>query len=142
MSIFFNFIEYLWTALPFILILLMILPFLVATSSFHNSLTLVATSMPYFVLANQWFWEFLFIDSQFSFSEFISFVPLYNFLTLTSVDVIHAFHLPFFFIKSDCVPGLVSNLSFYSGCSGIFHGYCAQICGQNHSLMCFTCFIL
>jgi cytochrome c oxidase subunit 2 len=142
MNIFFNFIEFLWTALPFILILMIVVPFFIVTNLSVATLGVVNASLPYYILANQWFWEFSCLDADYSFSELISYVTVYNYLTLSSVDVIHAFHLPYFMIKSDCVPGMVSNLSFYSAAPGIYHGYCAQICGQNHSLMCFTCYIL
>ena len=145
MNDFFFFIEYLWTFIPFILIALIIMPFFVFTTSqfsTFNFLAQISSVFPVFINANQWFWDFYIFDCSFPSVEFISFLNFYNFLTLTSIDVIHAFHLPFFFIKSDCVPGLLSNLYFCSSLNGVFHGYCAQICGQQHSLMCFSFYVI
>jgi heme/copper-type cytochrome/quinol oxidase subunit 2 len=137
MQVFFYYIEYLWTFIPFIVILVMFIPFFLLSFNLF-SYTNYFTCPSQIVASNQWFWEFFYSPDLVLFNSMISSVTLYNLITLSSNDVIHCFYLPFFFVKTDCVPGLLSTLSFTSGFSGIFHGYCAQICGLNHSNMCFS----
>ena len=139
--LFYSFIEYLWTFIPFILILLMILPFFIFTNSqfsLFTHLDQILLVFPTYVTANQWFWDFFVFDYAFQFTGLVSFTNYLTYMTLTSADVIHAFYLPYFFLKSDCVPGLLANLYFTPSACGIYHGYCAQICGQQHALMGFT----
>jgi cytochrome c oxidase subunit 2 len=56
-------------------------------------------------------------------------------LTMTSVDVLHAFYIPAFRVKKDIVPGRYSNLWFTAIQEGIFPVFCAEYCGDEHSGM-------
>jgi cytochrome c oxidase subunit 2 len=54
---------------------------------------------------------------------------------LTSSDVIHAFNLPNFRIKTDAVPGTVSPIWFQAVETGEFDIACAEHCGSFHYKM-------
>lgn len=54
---------------------------------------------------------------------------------VTSADVIHSFHVPSLNIKMDAIPGRLNNLFFCPQLHGSFIGYCAELCGVNHSIM-------
>jgi cytochrome c oxidase subunit 2 len=56
-------------------------------------------------------------------------------VTLLAADVLHAFFIPAFRVKKDCVPGRTGKLWFTATEPGIFDLYCAEYCGQGHSLM-------
>jgi cytochrome c oxidase subunit 2 len=54
---------------------------------------------------------------------------------MASQDVIHSFFMPAFRIKRDVVPGRYENLSFAAERPGIYHLFCAEFCGTDHSRM-------
>ena len=54
---------------------------------------------------------------------------------MASQDVIHSFFMPAFRIKRDVVPGRYENLSFEAERTGVYHLFCAEYCGTDHSRM-------
>lgn len=56
-------------------------------------------------------------------------------ILLTSTDVIHSLSIPALAIKSDCIPGRLSQLHTMPTCQGTYPGYCAELCGIGHSTM-------
>ncbi len=56
-------------------------------------------------------------------------------VTVMSADVLHALYIPAFRVKKDCVPGRSGKLWFTALEAGTFDMYCAEYCGQGHSLM-------
>lgn len=61
-------------------------------------------------------------------------------LTLTSLDVIHAFYVPQFLFKRDVVPGRVNQFDFKVNAADAgqtFRGQCAELCGAGHRIMLF-----
>lgn len=61
-------------------------------------------------------------------------------LTMTSLDVIHAFYVPQFLFKRDVVPGRVNQFDFTvkeSDAGQVFRGQCAELCGAGHRIMLF-----
>jgi cytochrome c oxidase subunit 2 len=60
---------------------------------------------------------------------------------INSSDVIHSIYVPAFFWKRDAIPGQTNRYTqeldaFSAG--HIYEGYCAELCGLNHSQMRFT----
>jgi cytochrome c oxidase subunit 2 len=53
----------------------------------------------------------------------------------TSEDVIHDFGIPAFRQKIDVVPGRYTSTWYQPTKVGVYHVYCDQYCGTNHSLM-------
>lgn len=56
-------------------------------------------------------------------------------MLITSVDVLHSWAVPSLGIKTDAVPGRLSQASVYIKREGSFFGQCSEICGVNHGFM-------
>jgi cytochrome c oxidase subunit 2 len=56
-------------------------------------------------------------------------------LIMTSQDVIHSFYIPAFRIKQDVLPGRYTVEWFHATKPGIYHLFCAEYCGTQHSGM-------
>jgi cytochrome c oxidase subunit 2 len=54
---------------------------------------------------------------------------------VTAADVIHAFALPAFGLKTDAIPGRVNETWFRAEREGIFYGQCSELCGVDHAFM-------
>lgn len=54
---------------------------------------------------------------------------------VTGADVIHAFALPAFGLKTDAVPGRVNETWFRAEREGVFYGQCSELCGDDHAFM-------
>ena len=50
-------------------------------------------------------------------------------------DVIHAFAMPSFGIKTDAVPGRLNEGWFKVDQPGVYYGQCSELCGKNHAFM-------
>jgi cytochrome c oxidase subunit II len=59
-------------------------------------------------------------------------------VTLTSVDVVHAFFVPQFLFKRDAIPGRDNHFEFQVDTPGTYRGQCAEFCGVYHSRMYFS----
>lgn len=57
---------------------------------------------------------------------------------LVSNDVIHSFYVVDFLYKLDLVPGRDNRFAVTARETGIYNGYCAELCGVDHALMRFT----
>jgi cytochrome c oxidase subunit II len=56
-------------------------------------------------------------------------------VTVSSQDVIHSFYIPAMRIKQDVVPGRYSKIWFQASKAGVYHLFCAEYCGTEHSRM-------
>ncbi|WP_332773277.1 cytochrome c oxidase subunit II [Phenylobacterium sp.] len=54
---------------------------------------------------------------------------------VTGADVIHAFALPAFGLKTDGIPGRVNETWFKAERTGTFYGQCSELCGVDHAFM-------
>lgn len=54
---------------------------------------------------------------------------------VTASDVIHAWTVPSFGVKTDAVPGRITAVWFKPEVEGIFYGQCSELCGRNHAFM-------
>ena len=54
---------------------------------------------------------------------------------VTAVDVIHAFALPAFGLKTDAVPGRLNETWFKAEKEGTYYGQCSELCGVDHAFM-------
>jgi cytochrome c oxidase subunit 2 len=54
---------------------------------------------------------------------------------VTGADVIHAFALPAFGLKTDAVPGRVNETWFKAEKTGVYYGQCSELCGVDHAFM-------
>ena len=53
----------------------------------------------------------------------------------TAADVIHAFAMPAFGIKTDAVPGRINETWFKAEKEGLYYGQCSELCGKDHAFM-------
>lgn len=54
---------------------------------------------------------------------------------LTGADVIHSFAIPSFGVKTDTIPGKLSETWFRVEEPGIYYGQCSELCGVQHGFM-------
>jgi cytochrome c oxidase subunit 2 len=155
-------VEVLWTAVPFLIVILMALPatkVLVAQKDTTNAdLTVKVTGY-------QWKWGYDYIKGEGEGLSYIStldsshramsdagkpagdnyllkvdnplVVPVGQKIRVitTANDVIHAFMVPAFGIKQDAIPGFVRDTWFRAEKTGDFYGQCAELCGKEHAYM-------
>jgi cytochrome c oxidase subunit 2 len=92
-------------------------------------------ALPIYVVGKQWMWKVQHVGGQREINEVH--VPLGRTvrLIMSSQDVIHSFFIPAFRIKHDVVPGTSEAIWFEPRKSGVFHLFCAEYCGTDHSRM-------
>ncbi len=56
-------------------------------------------------------------------------------VSLSAVDVIHAFTVPSLGFKIDCIPGRLSTVCITCCCKSTLHGQCSELCGSLHGFM-------
>ncbi|KAF0143381.1 MAG: cytochrome c oxidase subunit 2 [Rhodospirillaceae bacterium] len=54
---------------------------------------------------------------------------------LTADDVLHSWAVPALGVKTDTVPGRLNETWFQIKKPGLYHGYCAELCGVRHAYM-------
>ncbi len=54
---------------------------------------------------------------------------------VTASDVIHAFAMPAFGVKTDAVPGRINEIWFKAEKEGLYYGQCSELCGKDHAYM-------
>jgi len=151
-------IEIVWTVLPVLILVGISLFSFRLLFAYHNmptpDLTVKATG-------NQWNWSYEYPDQ--GIAEYVSnMLPedeiasrgmphsLYRLaadepivvpvgktvrVLVTATDVIHAFALPAFGLKTDAVPGRVNETWFRADRTGVFYGQCSELCGVDHAFM-------
>jgi cytochrome c oxidase subunit II len=63
-------------------------------------------------------------------------------LTMVSEDVIHSFYIPALRIKHDVLPGRYTSIWFQAERPGVYHLFCAEYCGTQHSGMIGRLFVM
>lgn len=124
-------LEITWTVIPLILVLVM---FYVGWINFVPLRRTPADAMHVNVKARMWSWQF---EYENGLKSPVLRVPAGKAvkLLLTSSDVIHSLFIPQLRIKEDVVPGMENFLWITTDREGEFEIYCAEYCGQGHSLM-------
>ena len=94
-----------------------------------------ADSLEVYAIGKQWMWKFQHPDGQREIDELHVPVGYPVKMTMSSQDVIHSFFVPAFRIKMDVVPGRYTTIWFEASKPGVYHLFCAEYCGTNHSRM-------
>lgn len=155
-------IEVIWTVGPVVVLLFLAVPsFQLLTAQYtpgeEPALTMKAT-------ANQWNWDYEYqLEEPLTFnsvmlteeareeagkqdkSKYPRLLAVNNEIVVpvnetvrvlvTASDVIHAFAMPAFGIKSDAVPGRINEVWFKATKTGLFYGQCSELCGKDHAFM-------
>lgn len=56
-------------------------------------------------------------------------------MLITAADVIHAYAVPAFGVKTDAVPGRINETWFNARKEGMYYGQCSELCGKDHAFM-------
>jgi cytochrome c oxidase subunit 2 len=155
-------IEVIWTVAPVVILLFLAVPsFQLLTAQYsppeEAKLTVKATG-------NQWNWDYEYqVDDPLSFNSALladedradagkedmatyprllavdneMVVPANTLVRVlvTASDVIHAFAMPSFGVKTDAVPGRINEIWFKVEKEGLYYGQCSELCGKDHAYM-------
>jgi cytochrome c oxidase subunit 2 len=88
-----------------------------------------------YVVAKQWMWKLEHPEGQREINELHVPVGRDIELIMSSQDVIHSFYVPAFRIKQDVLPGRYTTAWFRATKPGVYHLFCAEYCGTQHSGM-------
>jgi cytochrome c oxidase subunit 2 len=155
-------IEVIWTVGPVLVLLAIAIPSLQLLTAQYNpvdepKLTIKATG-------NQWNWDYEYqIEQPLSFNsammqdgdraaagkedraryprlltvdnELVVPVNTTTRVLVTAADVMHAFAMPAFGVKTDAVPGRINEIWFKPEKEGLYYGQCSELCGKDHAFM-------
>lgn len=125
-------IELTWIAVPLALALGV---FTWGARLYVNIYNVPASGMDIYVVAKQWMWKVQHPTGQREIDELHIPVGQTVRLTLISQDVIHSFYVPAFRLKRDVLPGRYTTAWFQATKPGVYHLFCAEYCGTDHSRM-------
>jgi cytochrome c oxidase subunit 2 len=94
-----------------------------------------ANAMNIYIVGKQWMWKAEHPGGQHEINALQ--VPMGKpiQLTMISQDVFHSFSIPDFRIKREVIPGRYSTVWFEATQVGVYHLFCTQYCGTQHSGM-------
>ena len=151
-------IEFIWTLIPFILVVLMMVP------TIYVMFDLDDTSRPDMTIkisGIQWKWRYDYLDEGIDFLSNLKttpgmirgsepksphyllevdnalVVPVHTKIRLlfTANDVNHSWWVPELGIKKDCIPGYINEAWVNIEKPGIYRGQCTELCGMQHGYM-------
>jgi cytochrome c oxidase subunit 2 len=125
-------VESAWTVATLVAFLML---FVWGARLFLDLYTVPADAMPIYVVAKQWMWKAQHPGGQREINELHIPVGHAVRLIMSSQDVIHSFFVPAFRVKHDVVPGASEEIWFKPNKAGVFHLFCAEYCGTDHSRM-------
>nr|YP_009122323.1 cytochrome c oxidase subunit II [Hyla tsinlingensis]YP_009332298.1 cytochrome c oxidase subunit II [Dryophytes suweonensis]AJH66085.1 cytochrome c oxidase subunit II [Hyla tsinlingensis]API65577.1 cytochrome c oxidase subunit II [Dryophytes suweonensis]AQX44470.1 cytochrome c oxidase subunit II [Dryophytes suweonensis] len=147
-------IEMVWTIMPAIILIVIALPSLrilyLMDEMSNPDITVKA-------IGHQWYWSYEYSDfadlnfdsymiptkdlspGQFRLLEvdnrMVTPVGMATRTLITADDVLHSWAVPSLGVKTDAIPGRLSEASFLISRPGVYYGQCSEICGANHSFM-------
>jgi cytochrome c oxidase subunit 2 len=136
-------LEIAWTAIPILIVVglfIATLPVLTRVEALTSN-----PAVQVRVEAFRWGWRAQYADAGVEVSGLLEpgpeiVVPVGEPLrvTLSSVDVVHAFYVPVFLFKRDAIPGRETHFELTIDEPGDYGGQCAEFCGISHYRMPFT----
>ena len=127
-------VEFLWSAIPAVLLIVV---FLWGEIDWMRQSVPPEDAIDIRIKGQKWFWTAEYPNNpgvQLN-NELIVPVGQPVRLTMTSEDVIHSFFVPAFRLKRDAVPGRYTNIWFEATVPGDYNMFCAEYCGDQHSMM-------
>lgn len=125
-------LEVAWSVIPLGIMLAM---FTWGALVFFKAYRPPANAVEYTAIGKQWMWKVQHPNGTREINSLHVPVNQPIRLTLSSEDVIHSFFVPAFRVKQDAVPGRYTSLSFEAKKTGVYHLFCAEYCGTEHSKM-------
>lgn len=108
---------------------------LIGFAQYRELETPPANSIPVYVTAKQWMWEFAYPNGPTATDTLVVPVGQPIKLIMSARDVLHGFYVPQFRIKQDVVPGHATVTWFTATEAGTYDILCTQYCGTRHSYM-------
>lgn len=149
-------VEIIWTVIPIILVVGILIPSFKHLYYMDKSEIAGQADVTIKIVGNQWFWNYEYPDSGFSFDSYMIkeadlkegqvrllsvdnevVVPVNKkiLLQITGGDVIHSWAMPAFGVKMDAVPGHLNETWFQATEIGLYYGQCSELCGVLHGFM-------
>ncbi len=125
-------LEIIWSVIPSIILVWI---FYAGANGYFQSRVAPESAEDIWVTAQQFSWTFTYADGDSTPSELHLVVNRPVKFTMESRDVLHSFFIPAFRQKQDIVPGRYTYTWVKPTKIGTFRLYCAEYCGDNHSLM-------
>jgi len=125
-------LEVAWSVIPLLITLVM---FVWGTRVYFKIYRPPADAIEYTAVGKQWMWKLQHPEGQREINTLHIPVGQPIKLKLTSEDVIHSFFVPAFRVKQDAVPGRYTSVWFEATKPGVYHLFCAEYCGGEHSRM-------
>jgi cytochrome c oxidase subunit 2 len=125
-------LEITWSAIPFLIFMVI---FAWGAVVYFQERTPPSDATEVYVVAKQWMWKVEHAEGQREINELHVPVGRDVKLIMTSQDVIHSFFIPAFRIKQDVLPGRYTVEWFRATKPGVYHLFCAEYCGTQHSGM-------
>lgn len=124
-------LELAWSGIPALILGVI---FVQGVSAYMNMRVPPSEAYEISVIGKKWSWSFQYPNGYVDNNLHIP-VGRPVKLVMSSDDVIHSLFVPAFRIKMDVIPGRYSQTWFQATQEGEFRLYCAEYCGENHSLM-------
>jgi cytochrome c oxidase subunit 2 len=125
-------LEIFYTVVPFLIVMVM---FFWGAGLYFNVYVAPADPLNIHVIGKQWMWKVQHMEGRREINELHVPVGRKVLMTMGSQDVIHSFFIPAFRVKHDVVPGRYTTMSFTPTKAGVYHLFCAEYCGTQHSGM-------
>ena len=125
-------LEVTWSTIPFLIFMVI---FAWGAVVYFKERTPPSDSTEVYVVAKQWMWKLEHAEGQREINELHIPVGRDVRMIMTSQDVIHSFFIPAFRIKQDVLPGRYTVAWFRATKPGVYHLFCAEYCGTQHSGM-------
>ena len=125
-------LELLWSVIPTIIAMFM---FGWGASVFYHLRRPPDEALHLYAVGKQWMWKFQHLEGQREINELHMPAGRPVKITISSEDVLHSLYFPAFRTKMDAIPGRYTELWFEAQTPGVYHIFCAEYCGTNHSGM-------
>jgi len=132
-------LEIAWSVIPGIIALGI---FAWGTTIYFRNADPPPDAMEIYVVGKQWMWKMQHPEGRREINELHLPVGQPVKLTMATEDVIHSFYVPAFRVKNDVVPGRYTSLWFEPTKVGEYHLFCAEYCGNQHSQMVGTVYVM
>jgi cytochrome c oxidase subunit 2 len=121
-----------WSIIPLVVVMVM---FAWGARIYFDEYSIPPGATQIYVVGKQWMWKVQHPEGPREINELHVPVGRTIQIILSSQDVIHSFYVPAFRVKKDAVPGTFQTVWFKATKPGIYHLFCAEYCGTDHSRM-------
>ncbi len=125
-------LEITWTIIPLILFLII---FYWGFKGFVKITISPKEDIKIDVRGQKWFWSFTYPNGAGAANELVLPVNKVIKFKMISSDVVHSFFIPSFRAKNDVLPNYYTSLWFKPIKEGLYQVFCAEYCGEQHSMM-------